>query len=265
MTVRRRARRRLDALAGHRATAERTDVRRHGSTVERPHLRRHGDPMVGIARAVSRMLDGLGWESSAGADRAVLRARGGAVVAAALGALVAPLPMAVVVAVAGWHLPRLLTARQQQRAERELVDETMLATELCAIAVHSGRTVPQAIDAIRPFVDGRLGDALDRVVRAHRAGVLLDDLLGETADELGAVVVPLTTILRAAHTDGDPIEPALTRLSDRLRDERRRLVETDVRRLSLRLLLPLVCCSLPGFVLIAVVPLVVGSLGHLGR
>lgn len=253
MTARRRVRRRLDALAGH-------DV-----TVERARVRWHGDPLVGVGRAVGHLLDGLGWESSTGADRAVLRARGGAVVAAGLCALLAPLPVAVAVAMAGWHLPRLLTARQQKRAARELVAETMLATELCAIAVHSGRTVPQTLDAIRPFVDGRLGTALDRVVRAHRAGGLLDDLLADTADELGAVVAPLTTILRAAHTDGDPIEPALTRLADRLRDERRRSVETDVRRLSIRLLVPLVCCSLPGFVLIAVVPLVVGSLGRLGR
>ena len=247
----RRARRRVVALTG-------------GAVGPAHTPRRWGDPLVGLARMVTRMLDGLGWETTEHADRSLLRTRGGVVVVAGVLVLVAPVGVAALVAVVGWHLPPVLARRRQRRAERDLVDETMLATELCAIAVHSGRTVPQAIDAVRPFVDGRLGDGFDQVSQAYRAGGLLDDLLSTMSDELGTAVVPLLTILRAAHTDGDPIEPALTRLADRLRDERRRLVETDVRHLSIRLLLPLVCCSLPGFVFIAVVPLVVGSLARLG-
>lgn len=252
MIGRRRARRRVVALTGGAVSPA------HSAP------RRCGDPLVGLARLVGRLLDGLGWETTGHSDRSLLRTRGAVVAVAGVLVLVAPVGVAALVAVVGWHLPPALERRRQRSAERDLVDETMLATELCAIAVHSGRTVPQAIDAVRPFVDGRIGDGFDRVSHAYRAGGLLDDLLSTMSDELGAAVVPLVTILRAAHTDGDPIEPALTRLADRLRDERRRLVETDVRRLSIRLLLPLVCCSLPGFVLIAVVPLVVGSLARLG-
>ena len=42
--------------------------------------------------------------------------------------------------------------------------------------------------------------------------------------------------------------------------ERRRMQDTNARQLPVRLLLPLTCCILPSFVLLAMIPLVVNSL-----
>lgn len=231
---------------------------------------RRRDPLVLIAQALEALPGMFGGPSvrrsaPATTDHRVQRLRGAVVVVAIVALMAHQLPVGLVVAVVGWHAPRILATRRRGREERELIDATMLATELCAVAVHSGQSIPQSIESIVPFVGGRLGARLADVMAAQRGGTRLDDLLVSLAEELGPVVVPLTTILRVAHADGDPIEPALTRLADRMRDDRRRLVESDVRRLSVRLLIPLVCCSLPGFVLIAVVPLLVGSLAHLGR
>ncbi|HET8931139.1 MAG TPA: type II secretion system F family protein [Acidimicrobiales bacterium] len=172
--------------------------------------------------------------------------------------------LGLLIGVVGWNLPRVLAAQRRRRATSALVDESLLATELCAVSVHTGATVPQAIDVVAPYLFGPLGVCLTRVSIEHADGMLLDDGLASVTDELGEVVAPLVTILRAAHVDGDPVEPALSRLADRMRDDHRRLVETAVRQLSVRLLIPLVCCSLPGFVLIAVVPLVLGPLGTAG-
>lgn len=224
------------------------------------------DPLVAITRSVRWVLEGLGFtpgDHSERDDRSSARVRGAAIVAAALLVTTVPL-LALLLAVAGWHLPRVIAAQRQRRATSALVDETLLATELCAVSVHTGATVPQAVEAVAPYLGGSLGACLGRAAADHRDGMLLDDRLAAVTTELGDVVAPLVTVLRAAHVDGDPVEPALSRLADRMRDDRRRMVETDVRRLSVRLLVPLVCCSLPGFVLIAVVPLVLGPLGGPG-
>ncbi len=224
------------------------------------------DPLVGVTRSVRWMSESLGFtpgDRSEYDDRSSARVRGAAIVAAALLVTTMPLP-ALCLGVAGWNLPRVIAAQRRRRAASALVDETLLATELCAVAVHTGATVPQTVEAVAPYLGGRLGACFGRAVTGYHRGSLLDDRLAAVTAELGDVVAPLITVLRAAHVDGDPVEPALNRLADRMRDDRRRLVETEVRKLSVRLLVPLVCCSLPGFVLIAVVPLVLGPLGSPG-
>lgn len=192
------------------------------------------------------------------------RIRGAAVIFGALAGLVTPLA-GVAIAVAGWQLPRLLAARSSRRADRALDDEVFLAVQLCMLGVHTGAGLAETVAAVAIHLPGRLGVAFAAATDRHRNGALFDDALAGVADELGEPVAPLIGVLRAAHVDGDPVEPALIRLGDRLRDRRRRATEAEVRRLSVRLLLPLVCCSLPGFVSIAVVPLALDALGGLTR
>lgn len=216
-----------------------------------------------IAVWVVRLGTALGAPSGPPADPALRRSQGGAVILAVVVLLVSNPALAAIVGVIGWRIPGIIAAHRCRDAERALLDETILGIDLCAIAIRSGTTVAQTIELVGPHLHGRLGSELRTIAGSHRAGALLDDLLAATSGRLGDIVAPFTTILRAAHADGDAVGPALTRLADRLRDERRRLVETDVRRLSVRLLVPLVCCSLPGFVLIAVVPFAFGALGGL--
>lgn len=214
---------------------------------------------------MAALVDAVGLPVAVGVDRHVQRGRGGAVVIGVLVAIVVSPWFGVVVGVVGWQLPARLERGRLERTGRELVDDTLLAVELCAVAVHTGATVPHTIEVVAPHVPGELGDALRRVVAGYRKGRLLDDLLCRVVDDTGEQTADLVGLLRAAHIDGDRVGPALDRLADRLRDDRRRLVDVEVRRLSVRLLVPLVCCSLPGFVLVALVPLAVGALGNLGR
>ena len=57
----------------------------------------------------------------------------------------------------------------------------------------------------------------------------------------------------------------LRSLSDTARAERRRGVQRRLRVLSVRVTAPLVACVLPAFVLLAIVPMVVGVVTHLGE
>lgn len=250
--IRRRARRRV-------ATLTRDD--RHDDACG---IRPASDPLVALAGTVAWILEGTGSGRSASTERAARRVQGVGLVLAGVCALVSP-SVGIGVACVGWHLPRVAAARRRRRWAAALHEETLLATELCAVAVHTGATVPGTIAAVAPHLDGPLGVELRRVLSWYRAGRLLDDGLAAVTSDLGGTVAPLTALLRAAHTDGDAVGPALERLSDRLREGRRRALEEEVRRLSVRLLVPLVCCSLPGFVLVAVVPFALGALGGLGR
>ena len=86
------------------------------------------------------------------------------------------------------------------------------------------------------------------------------EALGIVGDRLGSAVVPLVAALTAGDRMGNPLRSALAELGVQARLDRRRRAEEAARRLPVTLLFPLVCCTLPAFGLLTVVPLVVGSL-----
>ena len=69
--------------------------------------------------------------------------------------------------------------------------------------------------------------------------------------------------MAGADRDGLPLGPVLDRLADEARAARRRLGEAEARRLPVRLTFPLVTCTLPSFVLLAIAPAVLGALSTL--
>ena len=70
----------------------------------------------------------------------------------------------------------------------------------------------------------------------------------------------LVSALGTAVRDGLPLAPVLDRLTDEANAERRRAGEAAARRLPVRLSFPLVACTLPSFVLLAIAPAVLGAL-----
>jgi tight adherence protein C len=56
----------------------------------------------------------------------------------------------------------------------------------------------------------------------------------------------------------------LDQLSTEARAARRRLDEADARKLPVRLSFPLVVCTLPSFILLAIAPAVIAALSSLG-
>ena len=57
--------------------------------------------------------------------------------------------------------------------------------------------------------------------------------------------------------------PVLDRLADDIRAERRRRAERQARTLPIKLAFPLVVCTLPSFVLLAIVPALLGAVSTL--
>jgi len=89
------------------------------------------------------------------------------------------------------------------------------------------------------------------------------DALTCLSAELGPIAQPLVDSLSAADRYGLPLAPVLERLSLEARQQRRRDSDAAARELPVRLAVPLVLCTLPSFVLLAIVPLLLGALSSL--
>lgn len=194
-------------------------------------------------------------------DLAADRLRG-AVLVLCLPVAVWSRPIGLLLAAVGWHLPRLVAARDGRGSRRALDEDVVFAVELLGVCASSGATVSQALTAVAPHLIGPLGPPMRNVVASIDGGERVDLALERMADRQGEVVGPMVSLLRAAHCDGEPLVPALERLGDRLRVDQRNRATADARRLSARLVVPLVCCTLPGFVLVAVAPVVIDALRH---
>nr|WP_283251117.1 type II secretion system F family protein [Rhabdothermincola salaria] len=131
------------------------------------------------------------------------------------------------------------------------------------MAVGAGLSVHQAIEVVAPRAAAPLGPALDEVCRRVTLGIRLGDALDELAD-LGDEARPLVAALAGAARYGSPLGAALDRVAVDARLLRRRRAEERARKLPVQLLFPLVMCVLPAFGLLAVVPLLAGSLPALG-
>lgn len=97
------------------------------------------------------------------------------------------------------------------------------------------------------------------------AGQRFADVMKSLRNNLGPSVYPICDILVSADRDGLPITSVLDQLSFHAHHERRRQREVEAKELPVRLLFPLVCCILPSFVLLAMLPLLVNSLTVVSR
>ena len=182
--------------------------------------------------------------------------------ALALGFLITP-PAALLVPLAVRARPVLARRRAAREREAAIRSELPDVVDLLVLAVGAGLTIPLAVEAIARHHRGLLGEAFADVSHRTRLGARLADALGELPARLGELIRPLVAVLVSSERYGVPLLPALERLAHEGRDERRRHAETAARRLPVKLLFPLVLCTLPAFALLTVVSLLAGSLREL--
>lgn len=185
-------------------------------------------------------------------------------------ALVIGLPSAAIspvfpllVAVWWWATPLVVRRRSTRRLDAALLGELPEVVDLFVLAVGAGLTVSLAVPAVARHHRGLLGDALADVARQVRLGRRLGDALAALPESVGERARPLSTVLVSSERYGVALLPALERLAAESRLERRRAAEATARRVPVKLLFPLVLCTLPAFALLTVVPLLAGSLRSL--
>ena len=149
-----------------------------------------------------------------------------------------------------------------RRRRRERIIDSVYpdALDLFVITVQAGYTPREAVDSVREVAHPLIGDVFQRVQQRAARGERFADALTSVTDALGPRGAAFVDTLTMTERAGLPIAPAVERLADDARQHRRRLAESAARQLPVRLSFPLVLCTLSSFVLVAIVPLLLGAL-----
>ena len=197
--------------------------------------------------------------AGAGEDRRVGRSL---VVAAAVALIgLGPLP-AVALGFGAWALPLIGRVARRSRRRAAFLDETPEIVDLIRLGVGSGLNVRLALDAVVRHHDGLIAGELRAVLARVDRGIRLADALDAVDREIEPVR-PLVDALVATERYGAPLVASLDRVAADARDARRRTREEAARRVPVKLLFPLVFCTLPAFALLTVVPVLLRSLPSL--
>jgi pilus assembly protein TadC len=176
-------------------------------------------------------------------------------------AVVAPrtgLAIALVVVTAA----RTRSVTRQRERRRRMTAQAPAVVDLLCLCLDAGMSPRQAVVDVRDAVDAPLGDDLAEVVvrseRGEPLALALDPLTVR-----GHPLRPVALAVASAERTGVPLAGSLDRLAAEARAELRRAGQERARRLPVLMLLPLVFCVLPAFVLVAIVPMLAGRLGGL--
>ncbi|MGQ0743453.1 MAG: type II secretion system F family protein [Acidimicrobiales bacterium] len=191
---------------------------------------------------------------------------GATVLAAAVGLALAPwltLACPILFAAVAWAAPRARAGRRLAATRRQVVAGLAEVVDLLALATGSGLTVWLAVQAVGRRGQGPLAQALGQAAVAVARGRRLADALEDVADNQPDEVRPLIGILVSSERYGVPLGPALERLAAETRQDQRRRAEEAARRVPVKLLFPLVACTLPAFALLTMAPLIISAIASL--
>jgi tight adherence protein C len=154
---------------------------------------------------------------------------------------------------------RALRALLVGRLRPQTDDDCAQTAETIAFALDAGLSPTAALRTTAPFAPGEFGDAVRRAadtvgVPVHQA--LADAVRGLDGDAPERFVRAFTWSAEL----GVPLAEALRAVADDVRDAMSIRFTEDVRRASMRVLLPLGVLVLPAFVLACLVPLFIGGL-----
>lgn len=143
---------------------------------------------------------------------------------------------------------------------RSFLPET---SEVLAVALSAGLTVPQAASLAASSADNAVADGLQKLLNIAEQGYGFQGACLRIAQDDAEVMGPLAAMLSVAHRSGAGAVAVLRRYADHEREMQRRRTQESMRRLPVRLLPPLVTCVLPAFVLLTVMPIVLAVFGSL--
>ena len=173
----------------------------------------------------------------------------------------AGLPAAVL---AGWLTWRLVARAEPpaQRRRREAVARDLPGlVHLLATALESGCGVGEAVRLVCDVLPGPAADALTPVPTRLLLGVDPGEAWRPVLDD--SSLAPLGRAMVRAERSGSSVTGEVARLAEELGERARLRVEERARTVGVKAAVPLGVCLLPSFVLIGIVPLVVGLLGSL--
>ena len=195
-------------------------------------------------------------------DAATARRVGLAVLAGLLFLPAVP-PASVPAALVVWAMPGLRARRAHRRRLAALAADLPDVVDLLVLGVGAGLTVHLAVTRVAARAPGPLATELGRTMHEVTLGRRLSDALDDLPARAGEAMRPLVGALVASERYGAPLVAGLERLADEVRRDRRRQAEEAARKVPVKLLFPLVLCTLPAFGLLTVAPLVASAVRSL--
>ena len=142
------------------------------------------------------------------------------------------------------------------RRRERLLDDLPTGVDLLAACLDAGSAPESSLVVVSRALGGPVGEEFLGI--HHRLEVGVDPVRVWRAvaahDELG----PLGRAVGRAHQTGAPVGRAVHQLAEELRERARADVEARARSIEVKAAAPLGLCLLPAFVLLGVVPMVVG-------
>jgi Flp pilus assembly protein TadB len=185
---------------------------------------------------------------------------GGGVVGSVFGWPIVTAAGGIAGAVASVAIGRLEPAAVRRERERVAAD-LPLALDLLAACTRAGRSVDHALLAVADAMGEPLAGPFRLV--AHRLVLGDDAIAGWALVRDRPELARLARTMARAMTSGAPVTETLRRLCDDHRRDRRWLNERRARSVGVRAAGPLAVCFLPAFMVVGVVPMVIGALGTL--
>jgi Flp pilus assembly protein TadB len=142
------------------------------------------------------------------------------------------------------------------RRREELVEDLPTGVDLLGSCLDAGAAPESALVSVSGALGGPVGEEF--LVIHHRLEVGVDPAQVWRSVAAHPQLAPLGRAVGRAHETGAPIGEAVHRLAEELRDRARADVETRARSIEVKAAAPLGLCLLPAFVVLGVVPMVVG-------
>lgn len=171
------------------------------------------------------------------------------------------LAVGVPVGLLAWRAIRRMEAPAARRRREELESVLPHVVDLLASCLSAGQSPAPALREIGRAVGGPAAEELAALEHRLRLGV--DPVTVWRDNGRHPQLGPLGRCILRAVDSGASVADAMTQLADDLRHQTRLRVEGCARSVGVKAALPLGLCMLPAFVLLGVVPLVVGSMSAL--
>lgn len=149
-----------------------------------------------------------------------------------------------------------------------------IVLELLAVCIHSGASIPRALEAVGKAVGGRVGVGLCEASARLRRGTVWDAAWGaacnvagpdvgaggDGADDGGAraVLSAVSHVLEPSWRHGSSPLPRIETAIEHDERDRAQVIDDGAAKLSTGVLLPMGLCFLPAFVVIGIIPIVAG-------
>ena len=195
--------------------------------------------------------------------RRLIAADGGSLLFVVVAAVAVGAGAAAVLAT-GAVAQRALAPRRRERRRRRAVGHGLPDTlDLLAVNLEAGHLPIEAIRVLRPFLAPELADAFGEVLARHERGERTAGALAALPERLGTAGLGLVDALVQTDRAGLAFGPAVERLASEARAAPAPARRGVHRELPVRLSFPLVACTLPTFVLVAIVPSLIGALSSI--